>query len=176
MPKPRHRPNSSRNSRQIQKPRPNRASTLVLRPSKDRPSPGEGEGDQVDLTDLTFRQQAALPAIAAASSLARASRDAGIDQTTLRRWLREPRFADCLAAFRQQSAIIAREELHALARRGLAVFAEAMADPDPAIRVRAARYALSYTVQLTELQNLGSGLHEMLQLLSQAKLDENVGK
>ena len=176
MPKARNRNNPSQPSRQIQKTRPDPAGPLVLSLSKDRPSPSEGEGDQVDLSNLTFRQQAALPAIAAAPSLSRAARAAGIDDNTLRRWLREPLFADCLAAFRQQSAIIAREELNALARRGMAVFAEAMADPDPAIRVRAARYALSYTVQLAELQNLGAGLHEMLQLLSQAKLDENAGK
>ena len=133
--------------------------------------------DQIDTSDLTFRQQAALPVIAAAPSLSRAAFAAGIDEKTLRRWLREPLFADRLAAFRRQSAIIAREELNALARRGMAVFAEAMSDPNPAIRVRAARYALSYTVQFSELQNLGAGLEEVKQLLlTESKPEENAGK
>ena len=132
--------------------------------------------DHVDLSGLTFRQQAALPVIASSPSLSQAARNAGIDENTLRRWLREPLFADRLAAFRQQSAVIAREELNALARRGMAVFAQAMSDPDPAIRVRAARYALSYSVQFAEIQNLAASVEEMQRLLSQAKLDRNVGK
>ena len=170
--------NSNRNnsSRQIQKTRPESSDPLILGPSQDHPAPTEGEGDQINLSALTFRQQAALPVIAAAPSLSRAARAAGIDEKTLRRWLREPLFADRLAAFRQQSAIIAREELNSLARQGMAVFAEAMSDPNPAIRVRAARYALSYTVQFAELQNLGASLEEMKQLLSQAKLEENAAK
>ena len=107
-------------------------------------SPTNGETGQIDLTGLSFRQQAALPAIAAAPSLVQAAHDAGIEDGTLRRWLREPQFAECLAALRQQSVVLAREELSVLARRGMAVFADAMEDPDPAIRLRAARYALSH--------------------------------
>ena len=170
MPKAQSR---NKTARQIQKPTPELASPLILVPSQDLPSPGEAEDDRLDLSDLTFRQQAALPVIAASSSLSQAARNAGIDEKTLRRWLREPLFAERLAAFRQQSAVIAREELNALARRGMAVFAEAMSDPDPAIRVRAARYALSYTVQFAEIQNLSASIEEMQRLLSQAKLNEN---
>ena len=166
MPESRHRRKPSRPNRQIQKARPDSAEILPVLPAED----------QVDLSDLTFRQQAALPVIAAAPTLARASRAAGVSEDTLRRWLREPVFADRLAAFRQQSAIVAREELNSLARRGMAVFAEAMADPDPAIRVRAARYALSYTVQFAELQNLGASVEEMRRLLDQAAPEEKTGK
>ena len=72
--------------------------------------------------------------------------------------------------------MVAREELSKLARRGMEVFAEAMSDPDPAIRVRAARYALSYTVQFAELQNLGASVDEIRQLVSQAKPEGNTGK
>ena len=133
-------------------------------------------GDRIDLSDLTFRQQAALPVIAASPSLSQAARNAGIDDNTLRRWLREPLFADRLASFRQQYAVIAREELNAIARRGMAVFSEAMSDPDPAIRVRAARYAVSYTVQFAEIQNLTASIEEMQRLLSQANLQENARK
>ena len=162
----RYRKNSVQNSRQIQKAQPESAEILPALPASD----------EIDLSGLSFRQQAALPVIAAAPSLSRAARAAGIDEKTLRRWLRDPRFADRLADLRQQSAIIAREELSSLARRGMAVFAEAMADPDPAIRVRAARYALSYAVQLTEMQNLAASLDEMRQLLTHANLDHNAPK
>ena len=155
---------------------PSSDTPLILSLSKDGPAPDAVESDQIDLSDLTFRQQAALPAIAAAPTLARAARDAGIDETTLRRWLREPLFIDRLTDFRQQAAVIAREELNALARRGMAVFDEAMSDPDPAIRVRAARYALSYTVQFAELQNLGASINELSRLLSQPQATENTGK
>ena len=168
--------NGTNPSRQIQESQPYPANPIIPNQSQRLPSSMEAAGDWLDLSDLTFRQQAALPVIAASPSLSQATRSAGIDENTLRRWLREPVFADRLAAFRQQSAVIAREELNALARRGMAVFAEAMSDPNPAIRLRAARYALSYTVQFGELHHLGASLEELKQLLSQAKPGENVGK
>ena len=174
MPNNRSRKNPSQSSRASQKAKPDSESPLVLSPSKDRPAPKEGETEQAALTGLSFRQQAALPVIAAAPSLAQAARDAGIEDRTLRRWLQEPQFAGQLAALRQQSVVIAREELSTLARRGMSVFADAMDDPDPAIRLRAARYALSHAVQLAELQNLGATLHEMRQFIVQSKPEENV--
>ncbi len=173
MPRTRSR---NKPARRLRTPAPNPASHLVLVPSQDNPWPGEAEGAHVDLSDLTFRQQSALPVIAASSSLSQAARNAGIDETTLRRWLREPVFAERLAAFRQQSAVIAREELNVIARRGMAVLAEAMSDPDSAIRVRAARYALSYTVQFAEIQNLTASIEEMQRMLSNANLQENARK
>ena len=176
MSNPRNRKNPSQPSRAIQKAQPDSGSPLVLSLSKDRPAPSAGETDQIDLTGLSFRQQAALPAIAAAPSLAQAARDAGIEDRTLRRWLRDPRFAERLAALRQQSVVLAREELGSLARRGMSVFAEAMEDPDPAIRLRAARYALSHAVQLAEIQNLGATLQEMRQFITQSETAENARK
>lgn len=128
MPWNQNRKNTPQSSREIQKTQPD---STGLAPAL--------AGDQVDLSALSFRQRAALPAIAAAPFLSQAARTAGIDENTLRRWLREPLFSDRLAAFRQQSVIIARDELKALARRGMSVFADAMEDPDPAIRIRAAR-------------------------------------
>ena len=155
----RHRKNPSQAPRAIQKIQPH-----------------ESETGQIDLTGLSFRQQAALPAIAAAPSLVQAAHDAGIEDGTLRRWLREPQFAECLAALRQQSVVLAREELSVLARRGMAVFADAMEDPDPAIRLRAARYALSHAIQLTEIRNLNARIEEMRQFVTQSSTEENAGK
>ena len=166
MSKANNRNKPPQNARQIQRFQPDPADLPRALPP----------GNQVDLSELSFRQQAALPAIAAAPSLAQAARAAGIDENTLRRWLKEPLFAERLAEIRQQSVVIAREELCGLARQGMSVFAEAMADPDPAIRIRAARYALSYAVQLAEVQNLGATVQEMRQLLTQSKTDENTGK
>lgn len=178
MPKSRRRKKASQPALQIQSVRPVPVSPNEVGPSQDLASPSDGEvvSDQVDLSGLSFRQQSALPIIAAAPSLSRAAGAAGVGEGTLRRWLREPLFADRLATFRQQSAIIAREELNAIARHGMSVLAEAMADPNPAIRIRAARYALSYTVQFVEIQNMSATLDQVKQLLSQSKLDQNGGK
>ena len=153
----------------------NRKNPAQARRAIQKIQPHESETGQIDLTGLSFRQQADLPAIAAAPSLVQAAHDAGIEDGTLRRWLREP-FAECLAALRQQSVVLAREELSVLARRGMAVFAEAMEDPDPAIRLRAARYALSHAIQLTEIRNLNARIEEMRQFVTQSSTEENAGK
>ena len=131
------------------------------------------ETDSLDVSALSFRQQAALPVVATAPTLSQAARTCGVDENTLRRWLKQPLFADRLDAFRQQALIVARDDLRTLAHRGMSVFADAMEDPDPAIRLRAARYAMSYTVQLAELQTLGFNLQELNQLLAQSKIQEN---
>ena len=58
----------------------------------------------------------------------------------------------------------------------MAVFADAMEDPDPAIRLRAARYALSHAIQLTEIRNLNARIEEIRQFVTQSSTEENAGK
>ncbi len=54
---------------------------------------------EIEISELTFRQQAALPRIALAQSLAQAARDTGVAERTLRRWLEDPSFRQELDRF-----------------------------------------------------------------------------
>ena len=115
------------------------------------------------IATLTFRQQSALPAIAMASTIIQAARDSGIGKTTLHRWLQEPEFRQQLANYRQESADLARQQAQALLPRCLSVFAEVMEGPDPSLRLRAARYAVAFALQLAEVQDLKATLHQLEQ-------------
>ena len=101
------------------------------------------------------RQLVALPYIAIYPSVTRAAEAAGISRTTIYRWLDDPAFRDELARLRLQCSNLARQKLQGLMVRGVSVISDTMEDPDPAIRLRAARYALSYSARLTELQKVG---------------------
>ena len=68
----------------------------------------------------------------------------GVDVTTLRRWMEEPAFREKLKRQGQEASELARRQLQALMPTALAILVEAAAkDPDPTIRLRAARYLLS---------------------------------
>ncbi len=60
-----------------------------------------GNGREIEISELTFRQQAALPRIALAQSLAQAAQDTGVAERTLRRWLEDPSFREELDRLRQ---------------------------------------------------------------------------
>ena len=110
---------------------------------------------------LTFRQQSALPIIAVSPSIAQAARTSGIGESTLRRWLEDDQFRDQLTRLRQESAHLARQELQGLMLRSVSVLTEAMDAPDMAIRLRAARYALSFAIQICEAEKLRSDIQAL---------------
>ena len=116
-------------------------------PEKSTPDPG-GE------TPLTFRQHSAIPAIAAAPSIAQAARDSGIGERTIHRWLEDEDFRYELTRVRQDQADFAGKELQGLLVRGVEVLTEAMNDPDIAVRLRAARCAFSFAPQIVDLEKL----------------------
>ena len=126
---------------------PERARNALTSP----PAPTGNEGDPQQLapgpdldTPLTFRQQSALPTIAAAPSIAQAARDSGIGESTIRRWLEDEDFRYELTRVRQEQADFANTEIQGLLTECVKVFSEAMKDPSMAIRLRAARYAYGF--------------------------------
>ena len=110
---------------------------------------------------LTSRQQGALPVIAAAPTIAQAARDCHLSESTLRRWLRDPAFAGELDLLRQEYADQVSQQCLGLVLRGMNVLAEAMDDPDRALRLRATRYAMSFAVHLHESMKLNADIREM---------------
>ena len=79
--------------------------------------------------------------------MVQAARASGIGERTLRRWLEDGLFREELARHRREYADIVRQELQGLMLRSIAVIAQAIDDPDAAIRLRAARYAQSFSTQ-----------------------------
>ena len=136
-----------------------------LRESTAEPECPEMSGKSENF-DLTQRQQAVLPVMAAAPSLAEAARMSGFNERTLRRWLDDDDFRAELTRLREESAGLARCELQGLMLRGVSVLSEAMDDPDKALRLRAARYALSFAVRIGETEKLRKDLQDLEDALS----------
>ena len=128
---------------------------------------GEMSGNErvIEKSSLTFRQRSALPIIAASPTIAQAARTSGIGESTLRRWLEEDSFRDELTRLRQESASLARQELQGLMLRSVSVLAEAMNNSDVTVQLRAARYALSFAVQIGEAEKLRSDIQALEEVL-----------
>ena len=114
---------------------------------------------------LTRRQQGVLPILAAAPSIAEAARQSNLDRGTLHRWLQDDHFRQELQRIRQEAADLARSELNVLMFRSVAVLAECLDDPNPDLRLRAARTALSYAVKVHDIQQL----HHQIQAIENAR-------
>ena len=145
---------------------------MTKRRSKPAPPPkreemGENER-QSKTSSLSRRQQSALPVIAATPTLAQAARSSGIGESTLYRWLEDPQFRDELIRLRQEAADLAKRELQGVMLRSVSVLAEALEDPDVAIRLRAARYGMSFAVQISEVEKLRADLQAVEDGLSQS--------
>ena len=128
-----------------------------------------GNEREIDLSALSPRQQAALPTVASLPTIVQAARAANIGESTLRRWLTDPAFSSCLDEFRRQSANIARQKLLALTPLCVSVLADAMRDPNPAIRLRAVNYTLSFNLRATEFENLRSDVADLKSAVSSRK-------
>ena len=144
-------------------------------PGPDKPAPGHpGEpkspepGENrwaIDVPGLSRRQQSALPAVLSAPTIVEAARRSGVGESTLRRWLEEPRFRTALDHLRQDAYEIALMQVQALVPECLNIFARIAAEnTDPVLRMRAARYLLNYGMKYREVDEL----HRKLRALEQA--------
>ena len=120
-----------------------------------------GNGRRIENFKLSPRQQTVLPVIASTPSLAQAARISGFSERTLRRWLDDDDFRGELTRLRQESAELARLELQGLMLRSVSVLSEALDDPDKAIRLRAARYAMSFAVRASETEKLKKEIQDL---------------
>ena len=111
--------------------------------------PGQNETSR-----LTRRQVLALPTLAVAPNLTQAARDAGISESTLRRWLQDERFRDELDRLTHEIAETTRQGLKDVMLQSFSVIKELMADPDPTVRLRAARAAVILGIQVCKVEDL----------------------
>ena len=133
----------------------NRASN----PRHNPPALSQPKGERQEMTGndgekkfsiLTSRQRGALPVIAAAPTIAQAARDCRVSESTLRRWLHDPAFAEELDLLRQEYASQVNQQCLGLLLRGMNNLAEDMEAPDRYLRFRATRYAMSFALHLQE--------------------------
>ena len=124
----------------------------------------------IEISGLSHRQQSALPIVALSHTVAQASRDSGVSEKTLRKWLDDPEFRAELDRLREESYDLARKQFQALVPKFISVLAaEAIENPDPAIRIRAARYALNYAVRFRDFDKLADDLHDLRAALLDGK-------
>ena len=115
----------------------------------DHNQPGQNEAPR-----LTRRQVLALPTLAVAPNLTQAARDAGISESTLRRWLQEEHFRAELDRLTHEIAETTRQGLKDLMLQSFSVIKELMEDPDPTVRLRAARAAVILGIQVCKVEDL----------------------
>ena len=163
------RPEMADNGREIEFSELNSDTTPASDGQTQRPEMADN-GREIEFSELPFRQQAALPGIAHARSLAQAARDTGVAERTLRRWLEDPSFRQELDRLRQESYDLARQQAQAAMPMCLSILADAaLESPDPALRLRAARYLLSYGVKFVEADSLKERLNAVEDAFHSAK-------
>ncbi len=124
-----------------------------------------GNERDIENSGLTLRQQSALSIIAASPTVAQAARASGIGESTIYRWMEDDDFRGELTRLRRESAELARRELQGLMLRSVSVLADAMEDPDKAVRLRAARYTMSFAVRICEIEDLRKQVQELEEVL-----------
>ena len=133
----------------------------------DAPDPSESDTEVTNdagskSSSLTVRQQAVLPVLALSPSVAQAARESGVSERTLRRWLDDPTFQDEISRLHRGAYEIARKQLQALVPHLISVIAaEAMENPDPTVRIRAARYALNYAAKFSDVDRLADDVDDL---------------
>ena len=153
------------------------ASPFQWQPEQPGPGPLAGskpteptENQWADAPGLSRRQQSALLAVFAAPTIVEAARRSGVGESTLRRWLDEPRFRQALDRLREEAYSVARKQMQALVPECLNIFARiAVESDDPALRKRAARYLLDYGLKFKEAEELRHRLSALEQALEADK-------
>ena len=107
-------------------------------------------GTNTKLSRLTRRQVLALPILAAAPNLTQAAKEAGISERTLHRWRQNEHFRTELQQLTSETADLTWQEMEALTRQSSQVLSDLMQDPDPMVRLRAARAVAVMGVQVSE--------------------------
>ena len=120
---------------------------------------GSAEKEEIEPEQvrLSSRQMLALPIIAAAPNLTEAAKDAGISEKTLRRWRQDEHFRAELDRLTAEIAETTRQGLRDIMLQGLSVVTDLMEDSDPAVRLRAARAAITMGMRVCEADNLRRG-------------------
>ena len=137
--------------------------------STDAPETG-GELASTEFHGLSLRQQSVLPIVAFSRTVTQASRDAGVSEKTIRKWLDDPAFRRHLDTLRAESYDIARGQFKAFLPHCVSIIAEMAAEAeDPALRLRAANYLLNYGVKFVEIDQVYEEMKSIRQSVAESK-------
>ena len=120
-------------------------------------------------SQLTPRQALALPYIVTASSTAEGARAANIGKATLHRWMNDPTFRAEFELQRKAVADLAYSEFRGLALKSVLIFAELLDDPNPHVRLQAARATVHTALKVEESQDLRKRLEVLSESLGLLK-------
>ena len=112
--------------------------------------------ETVTSTALSPRQAAALPYIASEPTLTRGAQAAQIAKSTLMRWMNDPFFRAELERIRRNISDLAFNELEGLTLKSVIRLEQLLDDPDPRIRHRALKTALSTSLNIREQREFRS--------------------
>ena len=103
---------------------------------------------------LTQNQLAAIPFLASSPTVSEAAKRIDITRATIYRWMEDDEFRAELQHQRNEAAHLARAELKGLMLKSICVFADAMEDPNPQIRLKAARDSAYIAIKIDENETL----------------------
>jgi uncharacterized protein YggE len=116
-----------------------------------------------DYTNLEPGQERAIIALLSEPTLKAAAASAGISETTLWRWLRDPNFAQAYREARREAIEQATAQLQALASEAVRTLGQILRDDKAAAHVRASAAArvLTLAYKSRELDDLESRLEAL---------------
>ena len=103
---------------------------------------------------LTQNQLAAMPFLASSPTVSEAAKRIGVTPATIYRWMEDDEFRAELQHQRNEAANLARAELKGLLLKSICLFADAMEDPNPQVRLKAARDSAYITLKIEENETL----------------------
>jgi hypothetical protein len=116
------------------------------------------------MDDLNPRQVKALGALLSGKTLLAAATEAGVNESTIRRWLREDdAFNEALAQGRREALAAAMNVTTAVARTAAGVVLELMTDrkAPPGVRLRSALAILEMLIKWAEMQDFEARLRRL---------------
>ena len=105
-------------------------------------------------TVLSDKQLRVLPYLVASPTVSEGARVSRVGLRTLYRWMNDADFRQELERRRSEAAELACVELKGLMFKAVHVLGQAMDDPSPHVRLRAAQTALSMGFRATELKEI----------------------
>ncbi len=114
----------------------------------------DSTGGETTKPQLSRRQTLALPILAAAPNLTEGAKEAGINETTLRRWCRDKHFRAEMDRLTHEIAETTREGLNELLHHSFRVIGQMLEDPDPMVRLRAAQATVILGIRVCKAEEL----------------------
>ena len=112
---------------------------------------------------LTTAQHRAVVALLTEPTLQEAAKTAGVNRSTIYRWLQEADFQAAYREARRQAMRRATARLQEISSEAVEVLREVMGDKaqQGAARVGAARIVLDYAAKMTETEDLATSIEEL---------------